>query len=79
MHNKYTLACEPSISYNSYKYRFVLKMSGPLILCRYNRMLSVSARNHGETCFSNIECVDHRMLCEANVTDSSVKRCYCDR
>lgn len=37
------------------------------------------ARNHGETCFFDDECVDHHMSCEANVNDSSVKHCYCNR
>ncbi|PNF15415.1 hypothetical protein B7P43_G01019 [Cryptotermes secundus] len=36
-------------------------------------------RNYGETCFSDVECMDRHMLCQSTERDSNVTRCYCDR
>ncbi|XP_046982170.1 uncharacterized protein LOC124551221 isoform X2 [Schistocerca americana] len=36
-------------------------------------------RSYGETCFFDVQCNDHRMVCEPDSTNTSVRRCLCDR
>lgn len=64
---------------NYWDIKTTLIIIGCLIILSCHRVLSVSVRSYGDTCFSDDQCVDHHMLCIANETESSVGRCYCNR
>jgi hypothetical protein len=62
-----------------YNCRPLLEIPVLCIILSYSGLLSVSVRNHGETCFHDVQCVGSGILCKANETDRSVKYCYCNR